>query len=183
MTGYLEITYGPMFSGKTSKLINNANKYIDKNKQQGKNRKVLVINHTSDTRKEGLSPHTKQELNPEITIKKINYLNSINFFDYDYIAIDEAQFFINLHSFIRKALKHGKHIHCSGLIADSNKEKFGELTSIFYLADTVQQLKAFCYICGDKEENAPFTKCLIKKSEQVLIGDKQEYRPVCGNHF
>ena len=54
--GYLEIILGPMFSGKTSKLIDIYDKYISQNKD------VFVINYFQDTRysTDMLSSHDKK---------------------------------------------------------------------------------------------------------------------------
>ena len=46
MFGYLEIVFGCMFSGKTSTLIENLNKYISTRKEA----KVLLINYLGDDR-------------------------------------------------------------------------------------------------------------------------------------
>ena len=42
MVGYLDITVGPMFSGKTKKLIRTYRNYEEKN--------IVAINHSLDTR-------------------------------------------------------------------------------------------------------------------------------------
>jgi len=47
----------------------------------------------------------------------------------------------------------------------------------------VRSAKGTLTIGGDKILNAPFTKCIKKKKEQVLIGGNEEYIPVCGKHY
>ena len=56
--GYLKIILGPMFSGKTTELIRIYNKYKLK-------KKVLVINHKSDSRygENSVNTHNKNNLN------------------------------------------------------------------------------------------------------------------------
>jgi thymidine kinase len=187
MTGYLHITFGPMFSGKTTSLIDTANRFITVRKMQNVNVKLLVINHSSDTRPEktidSLTPHTEKKI--VSCDKKSIYssnLSDIDVVPYDYIVVDECQFFQDLNINVKKWLNIGKHIHCSGLIADSDKNIFGELHTLIHCADHVEQLKALCTICGDKHLNAPFTKCIIDKKDQTLVGSC-EYIPVCGTHF
>lgn len=185
MTGYLEITFGPMFAGKTNRIIDGVNKYVDKSKQQGKRTRALVINHSMDNRGEGggLTPHNKREVKGMVI--KTEKLSDINVEYFDYIVIDESQFFDDLYVTVCEWLKMNKHIHCSGLIADFNKNVFGQLISLFTLADNITQLKAFCSVCGDKVENAPFTMRIDKdqdKSGKILVGAGEYYRPVCGKH-
>jgi thymidine kinase len=181
MTGYLDITFGPMFSGKTNNLIDKVNSYIDKSKQQGKNNKTLVINHSSDDRDVGLSPHTKREV--KTLVFKASLLSEINVDLYNYIAIDEAQFFPDLKYTVEHWLKLGKRIHCVGLIANTERQVFGQLSSLFVIADNITQLKAFCYVCGDKTPNASFTISIVPKKDGILVGAQEYYRPVCGNHY
>lgn len=189
MYGYLEITFGPMFSGKTNRLIDGVNKYVDKNRQQNRNNRALVINHSMDNRGDGLSPHNKREVKCDVL--KTEKLSDVNVEIFDYIAIDEAQFFTDLYTTVSEWLKIGKHIHCSGLVADYNKNVFGQIIQLIPLADDVTHLKAFCYVCGNNVENAPFTVCLDASIEnkihshscnKILVGAGEYYRPICGKH-
>lgn len=188
MCGYLEITFGPMFSGKTTTLIDKVNRFISIRKHQGKSAKVLIINYMEDNRdtltNDGLTPHVhKITVEGDKTTIKTRFLYEIDVSSYDYIVVDESQFFIDLVENVLLWLKFDKHVHCSGLIADSDRKMFGSLTKLMPRADHIEQLKAFCSICGDKILNAPFTKCIKDKKEQVLIGGTTDYIPVCGKHY
>ena len=188
MTGYLEITFGPMFSGKTTSLIDKVNRFISIRKHQGKSAKVLILNYIEDVRetetKDGLTPHcSKLTIEGDKTTIKTRYLGIVNVDEYDYIVVDESQFFIDLIGTVLLWLNCGKHVHCTGLIADSNRNKFGDLVKLMPRADHIEQLKAFCSICGDKILNASFTKCIKEKEKQVMIGGTQDYIPVCGKHY
>jgi len=188
MSGYLEITFGPMFSGKTTSLIDKVNRFMSVRKQQKKSAKVLIINYVEDVRstenKDGLTPHCPKLIKEgEKTTMKTKHLGDINVRDYDYIVVDECQFFIDLVGSVLLWLNYDKQVHCYGLIADSERKRFGDLVKLMPRADHIEHLKAFCGICGDKILNAPFTKCIKNKKEQVLIGGNQEYMPVCGKHY
>ena len=50
MTSYLEITFGPMFSGKTTNLIHKIHTYLDIHSFKGKEKKGLIINYSEDNR-------------------------------------------------------------------------------------------------------------------------------------
>jgi thymidine kinase len=188
MSGYLEITFGPMFSGKTTALIDKVNRFMATRKQQGKRAKVLIINYSGDTRetqtKDGLTPHDHKCINDgDKTVIRARHIGDIDVNEYDYIAIDESQFFVDLVGTVLLWVGIGKHVHCSGLIADSERCIFGSMIKLMPRADNVEQLKAFCSVCGDKILNAPFTKPICSKREQVRIGGKDEYMAVCGKHY
>ena len=188
MCGYLEVTFGPMFSGKTTSLIDKVNRFISVRKIQNKSAKVLIINFIGDNRstetEDGLTPHVERKIvDGDKTVMKVGNLTDVNVEPYDYIVIDECQFFNDLVENVMTWLSMKKHIHCSGLIADSDRCIFGDLYELIPRADHVEQLKAFCAICGDKILNAPFTKCITEKENQTLIGGKGNYIPVCGKHF
>ena len=193
MAGYLDITFGPMFSGKTTALVDRANRFASVRKQQGRQTNILIINHTGDTRKnqteDGLTPHSFKVIkHGNKTTVKTDSLFSIPYhtiISSDYIAIDECQFFEDLDTAVLDWVKLDKHIHCSGLVADSERKTFGKLIYLIPRADNVEQLKAFCTKCGDitLNENAPFTKSRIEKEDQTFIGAEESYIPVCGRHY
>jgi thymidine kinase len=188
MPGYLEVTFGPMFSGKTTSLIDKANRFISIRQSQKKTANILIINFIGDNRAtlnvNGLTPHTERTIQSENSINmRVKNLKTVDISNFDYIVVDESQFFDDLEESVMDWLKLDKHIHCSGLVADSNRNTFGQLCRLIPRADTVEQLKAFCYVCGDKILNAPFTKRIVDGSEVIKIGGKESYLPVCGNHF
>jgi len=178
-----------MFSGKTTALIDRVNRYVSVQSRRNKCRKTLIINFIEDDRSDDiLSPHSGKSIscdNEYIDCRKISKLGTLSeeyISKFDYIAIDECQFFDDI-TLIEKWLNNNVHIHCSGLIADSEKRPFGKMVSVFHLADTIEQLKAFCIYCGEKQLNAPFTKSIESTSLQKKIGGSNESVPVCGKHF
>ena len=187
MRGYLELTMGPMFSGKTTFLIDKLNRFVSVMKQRRKNFNALVINYSEDTRsKNVLSPHdTHKKIVQDDRILQIkaNSLRSFDIKKFDYIAIDEAQFFDDIDVVLEWLENPEIHVHCCGLIADSDRKPFGKIPSLLHRADKFEQLKSFCVYCGDKELNAPFTRCLNHKTTQKQIGGLNDYIAVCGKHY
>jgi thymidine kinase len=192
MPGYLEITFGPMFSGKTSNLLQKIHSYLDVHRHKRKQKNGLVINHSSDNRSlngcGNLSTHSSmsKEMNPRLDFRSVERLSEVPYEmikGADYIAVDESQFYEDLIPYVSAWLAMGKHVHLSGLIADSSKNSFGEMLSLFPKADHIEQLKAFCVKCKDHHMNAPFTKSKKKKRGQVLVGASDLYYPVCGEHY
>ena len=194
MSSYLEVTFGPMFSGKTTNLIHKIHTYLDIHSSKGCQKKGLIINYEGDNRNlnkcGNLTTHSssKKEINPFISTVTVEKLEQVSYYlirEVDYIAIDEGQFYDDLEDYVKSWLFLKKHIHCSGLIADSNKSKFGKMIDLIPFADHVEQLKAYCIECKEHSMNAPFTKAKKPKSpsNKILIGGKNHYIPVCGNHY
>lgn len=189
----LEVTFGPMFSGKTTYLIEKLNKIITvKNNHSEKEYKGLIINSLKDSRAKSvfnLSTHSDLHLNkhPKITQASLTTLDELSM-DYicifDYISIDESQFFEDLVPMVKEWLSYGKHVHCSGLVADTNKERFGDLIELIPLADHVEQKKAICVKCSNGFNKGVFTKRKDNSNQElILVSGKEDYYPVCGEHY
>ena len=170
----LKIIMGNMFSGKTSELVRRLKRY----EVIGKN--ILVINSSKDTRcmEHVLRTHD----NMKFEFIKTNNLKELNYEKVDIIAIDEAQFFIGLKTFVEKALKRGKTIILTGLDGNYKQEKIGEILECIPLADKVFKLSAMCMECMDGT-HGPFTKRIVNNNEVELIGGKEMYRAVCRKHL
>ena len=98
-SGYLELFIGPMFSGKTSKLIDIYNNIDDKSK-------VLIINHNLDDRygKNKIITHDKKEA-PCIEMEKLYEIYNLpgGFENYEYILINQGHV-INISHFLNNEL-------------------------------------------------------------------------------
>jgi thymidine kinase len=183
--GYLKLILGPMFSGKSTKLIELIRKYkIIKYK-------IMIIKNLIDTRYSDVSEivsHNKDS-EPCICLSNLNDVHHNNTYIQQYneskiIFIEEAQFFTDLYNFVLKALKDNKTIFVVGLNGDSNQMNFGDIHRLLPICDDVELLKACCKICMD-ETPALFSKriCNDEKENQVFVGAGDEYIPVCRDHF
>tara|TARA_B110000285_G_scaffold44659_1_gene49711 strand:+ start:1551 stop:2099 length:549 start_codon:yes stop_codon:yes gene_type:complete len=169
---YLELIIGPMFSGKTTRLINIYNEKI------AEGRKVQVINYSGDTRYHNsmLSTHDKLMI-PCVfsnTIKEVCKEPEIHALDI--ILINEGQFFPDLYdSVITLVETHRKEVYVCGLDGDFKRCKFGGLLDLIPMSDNIIKLHAKCEKCN---KNAIFSKRLTNEEQQVLIGSSN-YVPVC----
>jgi len=165
----LDIIVGPMFSGKTTHLINLYNKYLKNNY------KVIAINHIIDDRYSDtlLSSHNKVMIPCIKTNKLFNIINDVN--DYDYILINEAQFFEDIVEFTINMIKNNKHLCIVGLDGDFKKNKFGNLLDLIPHCDTIIKLKSKCYNCNN---NGIFSKRITDEKEQIIVGSNN-YVPTC----
>jgi thymidine kinase len=184
---YLEIILGPMFSGKTSKLLQIYEKY------KFCNISVEVINHSVDTRYSltHLSTHDKIMI-PCIQTDSIdavwNYrdLDSafgklaqehLNLRKAEVILINEAQFFDDLEHCVKDMLLRNKKVYIAGLDGDFQQKKFGQMLDLIPLCDKVTKLSSLCAKCKNGEPGI-FTRRLSDEKEQMVVGS-ENYIPVC----
>jgi thymidine kinase len=169
--GYLEIFIGPMFSGKTSKLIELYKQYSFCNIP------LAVINHSSDNRYDDtmLSTHDKIMipcLQTETLTRVTNDMHNV-----DVILINEGQFFDDLYDFVVDMLKFNKKIYVSGLDGDFKRTKFGKILDLIPLCDKVTKMTSLCSLCKNGTPGL-FSMRLTDEKEQMLIGSSN-YIPVC----
>lgn len=190
--GYLELIIGPMYAGKTSKII-------EIYKQcEFCNIPVVVINHSLDTRYDDklLCSHDKVMI-PCIQTNRLrdiynykkknadflseNYTFRIKIDEADVILINEGQFFEDLYEYVQYMLKKGKKIFVAGLDGDFERKKFGHILDLIPLCDKITKITSLCSICKNGTPGI-FSKRLTNQKEQTLIGS-DNYIPVCRNCY
>lgn len=170
--GFLEIWIGPMFSGKTSKLIEIYKKYAYIGK------KTLVINYAEDTRyhETMLSTHD----NTMVPCLQTLQLSSIHdeLLDADVIFINEGQFFQDLFSIVVELVDlHRKHVYISALDGDFLRQRFGQVLDLIPHCNVVTKMSALCAECKNGKA-ACFSHRLTSEIGQVVIGS-DNYVPLC----
>ena len=188
--GYLEIILGPMFSGKTTHIIQQYNTY----KYIGKN--IAVINYIEDIRyndfapsnfadKENiLSTHDKIMI-PCIMLKDLNdaWYNKSNIYydklhNSDVILINEGQFFDNLYKIVLEMVEEqNKIVHICGLDSDYKRDKFGEIVDLIPFCDKVTKLHSLCSNCKNGKK-AIYSYRVSEETVQIVIGNNN-YVPLC----
>lgn len=182
-SGYLKLILGPMFSGKSTKLIELIRKY------KVIKYKVLTIKNSLDNRYSNVSQiisHNK-DTEPCISLQHLNEIITNTVFKSIYdesqvIFIEEAQFFNDLNDFVTNALKDKKTIFVVGLNGDSNQNNFGDIHKLLPKCNDIELLKACCKVCMN-ETHAEFSKRIVKNNDQVHVGSGDEYIPVCRFHL
>lgn len=168
--GSLHIVLGPMFSGKTTRLINiyHARKYIGK--------KVAVINYSEDKRYHSKMLSTHDQV--MIPCIQISQLAGFDCSLYDTILINEGQFFSDLYSHVLEYVeKYGKEVYIFGLDGDYLRCKFGSVLDLISYCDSVEKLTALCSTCRDGTL-AHFSHRLTGELEQLVIG-ADNYNSLC----
>jgi len=197
----LHIYFGPMFAGKSTKLIEIYNSLLENNKisKSSKSNKsskssniinseILMINHKSDSRysKESSIGTHDGVIMPSLPLLNLNDLFNITEIDIEkikYILIDEGQFFNDLYDIVKLLLiKYGKTIYIGGLDGDYKQEPFtnSRMFDLIPYANTITKLTSRCSVCN---ETAPFTKRISDSNQKILIGGSNEYKPVCLEHL
>ena len=190
---HLKVYMGCMFSGKSTSLLNEAQRYrhITDN--------ILMVNHVFDLKrnndsvsKTGLG-QIKTHDNKTSSALMVNSLGELLTNDFfhskyesaDVVIIDEAQFYDDLFLFISSQLARGdirKVFIVGGLSGDFQMNHIGQLYKLLPLADDIVKLNAYCTFCKDGTP-ASFTKRLCDSNDVILVGASSEYAPVCRKHF
>lgn len=195
--GYLEIIKGPMFSGKTNRLINIQRAFAEHYPEYG----TIVINHANDDRYgvDNLSSHDMQKT-PCVRVRELGEL--IHFGTYGeiddgtnehisafitcrVIFINEGQFFDDITEWVTTAVeKYNKNVYVCGLNCDYRRQKYGNWVDLESICDSIVMLRSECKVCKDKDKdnininNAIFSHRLTGEKGRDVIG-YNNYIPVC----
>jgi len=188
----LHITIGPMYAGKTTKLMELYDKQhgiiLDYNiEQEEKCYRGYLINHNDvslqcikctqlmDTLSVYKVKHNFQLSHDSISVfdNSIDPILNKEFYsihdDILYsknIYINEAQFFPDLKQFVRKLLDDDKHIYIFGLDGDFQQNKMGQIFDLIPFCDSIIKLNSKCKYC-----------CKYAIFSHRITNDKQQYLP------
>ena len=95
----------------------------------------------------------------------------------DVVGIDEAQFFDNgLTDVCNQLADNGIRVIVAGLDMDYKGIPFGPMPALCAIADEVTKVHAICVKCG---QLAYISHRIINNDKRVLLGEKDEYEPLC----
>ena len=143
--GELHIILGPMFSGKTTRLI-------ELSQSIGH---PLFINYALDTRYHPtlLTTHSGIQVPCIQTLELKPLLCQKELIESDAIFINEAQFFPDLFAVVNILVETlHKRVFVCGLDGDYQRNPFGELLRLIPLCDTIEKLYARCYRSQNEDE-------------------------------
>ena len=169
--GRIEVICGSMFSGKTEELIRRL-----KRAKFAKQR-VEIFKPAIDTRysEADVVSHDSHS----IASTPIDSSASILLFtsEIDVVGIDEAQFFDSgLIDVCNQLANNGIRVIVAGLDMDFRGIPFGPMPGLCAIADEVSKVHAICVKCG---QLASFSHRTVKNDKQVLLGETEEYEPLC----
>ena len=167
----LTIVGGPMFAGKTTYLINLANKlptnsyWLFKPNIDTRYSHEVLVTHDGLLLK-GANLNSQKPKFPVLkpAIKTI-FIDELNFF--------QTKPLLRELSNIKNS---GINIVAAGLMYDSNRRPFGATLPLSKIADKYIQLYAVCDGCGQK---AAYSYAKVPKTKQIALGAKDIYGTCC----
>ena len=175
--GKLTVIAGPVFSGKTSKLV----AMVEVFTRMG--HKVLTVKPKLDNRfggKDEIHSHDHKRTDaivvdgeaPEIIIQKIMETGA------DKVIFDEVQFFEKekVMHVIEILRKKGIHVIGAGLLYDYQRKPFGCTPDLLGLADERLELFAICQKCGSLARHTERKK---GGKGQIVVGAADKYIASC----
>jgi thymidine kinase len=166
-TGWIEVVCGCMFSGKTEELIRRLNRALIAKQ------KVEIFKPKTDTRyhEQDIVSHNENV----IRSTPVNFASDILLLagDCDVVGVDEAQFFDESIVDVCNSLANsGKRVIVAGLDMDFEGKPFGPMPNLLAVAEFVTKVHAICTHTG---ELASFSFRLSENSEQVMLGERNQY--------
>ena len=173
--GNITLIIGPMFSGKSTYLLN----YVRKLSYTGA--KTVFVNHSIDNRytsNGSICTHEQETVNAiscNTLGEKMEELEK-----YDIIGIDEGQFFSDLVDVSEKLCLQGKTVAVAALSGDFRMKPFPNIAELLSKANKIKLMKAFCFYC---HKEAAFSLRTVKSEKKILVGSAESYKPVCRNCY
>jgi thymidine kinase len=174
-TGSIEVIAGSMFSGKTEELIRRLKR------AKIARLKVEIFKPAIDKRYSAVEVVSHDENSIQSTPVESSGNIMLMTSDVDVIGIDEGQFFDSGLINVCIALANmGVRVIIAGLDMDFKGNPFGPIPGLMAVADHVTKVHAICMRCGDV---AQFSHRFSKADKLVLLGEKDEYEPLCRSCF
>lgn len=167
----LHVIAGPMFSGKTTRLI------YELERQARGGKKVVLV--SKDTRFDGeISTHSGHSLYKGITrmtcpAEKL----TDHAFDFDVFGVDEFQFEKPLAVTAMLYLATTRQVEVAGLLSDFQQKPFEPVQQLIIHADVVDVLTAVCQDC--KSQDAIYNIRLGSSTERIQEGAEGDYKVIC----
>jgi len=168
-TGSSELIVGPMFSGKSSELMNRMKTAIIGGKR------ICVIMPDMDTRytkKSMISSHDGHIMSA-IRVNSLTDAPDKMPEDVDVIGIDEGQFFEGLASFVERQNALGRNVIVAALKADANRNGWPHVLELFPKVDTVTTRHGVCVICQQQ------ASCSRSINGTLGLGADEKYVATC----
>lgn len=176
----LDIILGPMFAGKSSRILSIESRYA------AVGMRVLILKHASDNRYgeyDNIITHDQRHV-PCRRLLNLNQLEDETIVRFDVIIVDEAHFFPGLVDFVRRVVEwHRKSLFLVGLDGDSHRRRFGELLDCIPLADRVERITGFCHRCANGTPGLFSYRRQGPHDQQVIVGGPERYETLCRTCF
>jgi thymidine kinase len=173
--GWIEVICGSMFSGKTEELIRRMRR------AQFAQQELIIYKPKIDNRysPEEVVTHRGERI-PALVVDSASEL-LMHWKHQKVVGIDEVQFFDDeIVDVCMELAKNGVRVICAGLDMDFSGQPFGSVPKLLAVAEYVTKVHAICVSCGAL---AQFSHRLVQQKDQVLLGEKDHYEPLCRKCF
>lgn len=169
--GRIEVICGCMFSGKTEELIRRLKRATFARQRVEIFKPAIDVRYSAE---DVVSHDSNAVLSTPVNTSETILLMTG---DVDVVGIDEAQFFDdNLPYVCNKLADMGIRVIVAGLDMDYLGKPFGPMPALCSIAEDVTKVHAICMRCGSL---AQYSHRLVAGNKQVLLGEKDEYVPLC----
>jgi len=173
--GRLELVCGPMFAGKSTRLI------ALLQRAQRENKTICAVKPARDTRyhRDRLMTHAGTSIAATTVNDSAELPTAVG--AAEVIGIDEVHFFDpSIADVCRKLTRQGRHVIVCGVDLDQNGQPFATVAVLEAMADTVTRLTATCACCG---KTARYTQRMIDDDAAIVVGGPEAYQPRCDRCF
>lgn len=167
---------GPMWSSKTSSLLED----VERHRLQNKN--VLLFKPSLDTRYDVIkvTTHSGKSMDAIAVQNGLDILKKIKDIDMpDMVAIDEAFMLDNVANIAIWLFQFGVSVYVSSIELSYNGKPFKEIMKMFPWATNVIKHKSICAVC--KTNNAAYSYRKINDDNDIVVGGVNDYEPRCFN--
>ena len=169
--GRIEVVCGSMFSGKTEELIRRLKR------AKFARQRVEIFKPAIDVRysEEEVVSHEGNSIPSTPVDSSASILLMAQ--ESEVVGIDEAQFFDDhIVEVCNELAARGIRVIVAGLDLDFKGQPFGPMPALLAIADEETKVHAICVRCGAL---AYVSHRIVAGEKQVLLGEKQEYEPLC----
>lgn len=173
--GWIEVICGSMFSGKTEELIRRMRR------AQFAQQDLIIYKPQIDNRysSEEVVTHNGERI-PALVVQNSTELMT-HWKGQQVVGVDEVQFFdAGIIEVCLELARRGVRVICAGLDMDFSGKPFGAVPNLMAVAEYVTKVHAICVSCGAL---AQYSHRLVHEKDQVLLGEKNHYEPLCRKCF
>lgn len=183
MNPELIVFTGPMFGGKTSKLLASVDRY------QYRNKYVLCFKPEIDDRydKKSIVTHTNTYKDGVLAVKVgqdildvVEYLRCADNSEVDIVAVDEVFMIPGVAKSLLELYFRGVTVLASSLQLSYEGKPFDEVSQLLPYATRIEVCPAVCAQC---DKDAYYTHRKVSGDETLMIGGVNMYEPLCYHHY
>lgn len=175
--GKIVVFTGPMFAGKTSRLISEYRRQVLGGRRSVIIRNPLDVRYSHDSVVTTHDTATEQALTAKhpTNLFLCGLTTGELIMNYDVVLIDEGQFYEDVDSFCDQLADSGVTVYCATLIGDYMRRPYPAVSRLLACAEEIIHMKAVDRKTG---EDAAFTSRIVSNDTPTLVGADGVYEAV-----